>query len=234
VYIVNACGVLLDRRDHVVTKTRCVADIDAKADPRIQGLDVVPSDRGRRVNFILRTVVMNREFLIEFLRQLLDKRQRCNVRLAHHRLHARGFHILEGLAAFRFVRSQIHHAGSGKCEAGGLEFLRNGEAIVHGRSFPVTVQTKERDVRNPHRLHCGDRFVERHVAHGVRSDAETQPIFAAIRRSGRIGYRGGRGFVGFRRLRATSSVGRKRRVQQRKRNGAKHGSFQRFATSEVI
>ena len=172
--------------------------VDTEPDTGVEGLDRIPRHLGRGVQLVLRTVVVDREFLIELLHEFFDERECGDLRLADHGQHTGRLHVFKSLAALRLVVGQVDHARPRQRQTSGLQFFADRATLLDRGRFPSAVVFEQSDIGNAQRLHGRDGIIERQIAQRVGGDAQTQPFHPGRSR----GSGGGRcGSLGFRLLR---------------------------------
>ncbi len=72
-----AGGALADRVDRVDPTSGGMADVDAKAEPRVERLDPLPGVERRGPGLVLGTVVVDRDLDVVFLDELVEDRERA-------------------------------------------------------------------------------------------------------------------------------------------------------------
>src|SRR5258708_24524320 len=142
----------------------------------------------RRIDCILRAVIVDRELDVVVFYELVQQGKRIQGRFDSHHWKSRGARIVERLFHRDFVIKQIHDSGAGKRQPGILKFLAPYAALLDSPRFDWYVSAKYGNVTDVQLLDSGDRIVDGQLAERVGRHADFQSLRAARIPRARYGF----------------------------------------------
>src|SRR6202022_2614084 len=139
----------------------------------------------RRKVLVSRTVIMDREFDVVLLHELLDAGQYSWLARSHNQRHSRSLRIVEVLShAFIGVVLESDHAAADNLEPGDL-YPPSRRADLRRRSLVWKVHRLEVDVSRAKRLRHFNRLLAREIPQRIARDAELHSEVVGGPRGGR-------------------------------------------------